>query len=210
MESPLINILIRTTKGREEEFKKCIDSIKNQTYKNIRVIVCTDDRDRVQSIGNLLGRSFRKYTYFYVPPTNIPYHWNFYCNNLKEHVDEGWFFYLDDDDMLLNDTVLRTISSWLHDPNTGIICQFMRGSKPKPSLSAPNAMGRLIDPKVDIVRGKIGGSCIFLHHSKKDLAHWDGKRAADYRFIKAIAERLPLYFVPRVVVQAGNNGRHGK
>jgi hypothetical protein len=96
-------------------------------------------------------------------------------------------------------------------PGTGYICQFLRGNKKKPPLPSPTPWLKWAEfPPSAVVRGKIGGSCIFLHHSQKNVANWDGKKAADYRFIKAVAEKIPLEFVPVVVVKAGNNGRLGK
>src|SRR5688572_1853060 len=99
---PLINILIRTTKGREKELEKCILSIAKQSYSNIKVIICCDDRENKlltpnhETINYAYGLE-GNLQYFFVTPTGIPYHWNFYCNNLKERVTDGWFFYLDDD-----------------------------------------------------------------------------------------------------------------
>jgi hypothetical protein len=169
------------------------------------------------------------YQLFCVENTGVPFHWNFYCNNLKQRVEEGWFFYLDDDDFLYDEYVLASISRHLNDPKEGIICQFNRGAQPKPEYDLGDLVrsdehgilfnGQLFETKAwgsfyvkpdSIVRGKIGGSCIFLHHSHKDIAHWDGKKAADYRFVKAVSEKIPLKFVPVVVVQAGNKGRKGK
>lgn len=232
MREPLINILIRTTKGREKEFEKCIDSIRTQTYKNINIIVCTDDHTFIVNgtISKVLDKVDCEHTIFNVEPTGVPFHWNFYCNNLKDRVEEGWFFYLDDDDYLANPYCLDNIAERLNDPRLGVICQFNRGVKAKPEFSIgdfyrsdnsgnilfngqaieTNTVGTFCVKPESIIRGKIGGSCIFLHHSHKDIAMWDGNRAADYRFIKAVSEKIPLKWVPIVVVQAGNKGRRGK
>lgn len=66
----------------------------------------------------------------------------------------------------------------------------------------------MIDPS-SLKMGKIGGSCIFLHHKQKNIADWKPHRAADYTFIKEVSEKLPLKFVKIVIVQTGNNGLHG-
>jgi len=42
MKNPLINILVRTS-NRPNFFAKCYQSIREQTYKNIRLIVSYDD-----------------------------------------------------------------------------------------------------------------------------------------------------------------------
>lgn len=212
---PLINILIRTTKGRGGELMDCLQSIAVQTYKNIHLIICMDDEQNFrecsdvngpfQQLMKLLG--IKTYEFFFVRPSGVKYHWNLYCNNLKERVTSGWFFYLDDDDTIRDPDSLEKMSHWLNRcmQGDGIICQFQRGNKLKPHYTAHGTF----HPS-EIVRGKIGGSCIFLHHSQKNVANWDGNRAADFRFIKAVSEKIPLEFVPVVVVKAGNNGRHGK
>jgi len=199
--SPLINILIRTAK-RPAEFRKCIQSVQEQSYKNVRLIVCTDDLDSLPYVQEELYYSRLKYELFTVASSGVPFHWNFYCNNLKSKVTAGWFFYLDDDDTIADSSRLEeAVTLGLVDTNAGYIFQFLRGSTRKPALD--------FNPS-EIRRGKIGGSCIFLNHAHKEIAHWDGRKAADYRFIKAVAQKLPLKFVPIVVVKAGNNGRHGK
>ena len=214
--APLINILVRTHL-RDIEFALCMNSIAKQTYKNVKVIVCTDSANESYAdttyqhyLEVIMDNRRLNYELFYVHPTGVPYHWNFYCNNLKERVTDGWFFYCDDDDALHRPTALEEIAQHLTDPSEGVICQFNRGSRAKPEYSGLTLVHGGYIQTESIVRGKIGGSCIFLHHSQKDIANWDGQRAADYRFIKAVAEKIPLKFVPVVVVQAGNNGRHGK
>jgi hypothetical protein len=213
MDGPLINILVRTTKGRDTEFRKCVKSVCDQTYKNKHLIIITDDKDRMPMYPPLTATGVTCQL-LYVAPTGVPFHWNFYCNNLKERVTDGWFFYCDDDDFLYSPTVLEDIAPHLTNPSDAVICQFNRGVHAKPvydycELFSRSNGSNYIKPSA-IVRGKIGGSCIFLHHSQKDIAHWDGQRAADYRFIKAVSEQIPLKFVPKVVVQAGNKGRRGK
>jgi hypothetical protein len=150
-----------------------------------------------------------RFNVFDVESDGQPYHWNLYCNRLKEKVYDGWFFFLDDDDWLSKSTSLAAISSYLNNPEEALIFQFFRGRRPKP-LDPPVRTTDNGDMYLtEVIRGKIGGSCIVLHHSKKHLADWDGERAADYRFIKAISQTMPLRFVPIPFVQAGNNGRHG-
>ena len=136
------------------------------------------------------------------PQLQLDHYWNLYCNELKSQVNEGWFFYLDDDDYLYDNNSLERIAQHLTNPNEGVICQFIRNGKPKPN-------NQLIEQK-RIEKGRIGSPSLFLHSSQKDIANWDGHRAADYRFIRDVAAKLPMKFVPVVVVQTGNNGLHGK
>lgn len=167
--NPLINILIRVS--RPEQLVKCVESVFNQTYGNWEI------KEHVET-GKM----------------SLPFHYNLYCNNLKELITDGWFFYLDDDDVLLNGNVLTNISKHLTDPNTAIICQFLRGTRPKPSDILMNTK--------QIVRGKIGLPCIFLHHSKKHIADFVATEDADYRFIKEVASKMKVKFVKQVVVSS--------
>lgn len=198
----MINVLIRHTKGRKEELKKCLQSIADQTYQDLNVIICTDDEEFVlpPDILNGIPREV-----FYTPSDGIPFHWNLYCNQLKDRVENGWFFYCDDDDWLVDKHCLKKLSPHLLYPYQAVICQFMRGIRRKPDYRQAFQM----KPE-HIIRGKIGGSAIFLHHTQKNVANWDGQRAADFRFIRDVVAKIPMVFVPIPVVQAGNNGRKGK
>ena len=198
----MINVLIRCS--RPKEFRHCMETVREQTHKNIRVIASLDDQRYESAIRKILQKSRLDHDLILVHRTGKAYGWNLYCNELKARVTEGWFFYLDDDDCLSDPYCLSIISHQLSEDH-GIMCQFLRKNKPKPEINEAFWM-----KPDDIVRGRIGGSCIFLHHTHKDLGQWDDERAADYRFIKQVSERLPLKFIPHVVVKALNNGRHGK
>ena len=201
----MINILIRHSEGRKEELKRCIASIQNQLYKSLHLIVSADSEVAHQSVFDILEPAGLSYQIVRVQNTSVPFHWNFYCNNLKEHVTSGWFFYLDDDDTLVDSYCLKQISTHLIYPYQAVICQFLRKGKPKP---IGQYAGKMLPDQV--IRGKIGGSCIFLHAMNKNIAHWDGQRAADFRFIRDVSMKLPMLYVPIPVVRAENNGRKGK
>jgi len=200
----MINILIRHTRGRTDEFCRCLASIKEQVYKDVNLIVSIDGAD--ESVALLaLEVSGLKYEWFKPVSNGKAFGWNLHCNDLKAKVTNGWFFYLDDDDTLIDKWCLWQISTHLVYPYQAIICQFMRGARLKPRYTS----AMIMKPE-HVIRGKIGGSCIFLHCIHKDVANWDGAKAADYRFIKAVGAKLPLVYVPIPVVKAGNMGRKGK
>lgn len=195
MQSPLINVLIRTS-HRPGLFRKAVESIKNQTHQNTRIIVGFDSE---QSLTYTRGFE----AYLMDPGTNKEDHyWNLYCNQLKSRVNGGWFFYLDDDDYLYSTKSLENIAKYLTNPDEGVICQFLRNGRPKPA--------QLLMDQKRIEKGRIGAPCLFLHSSKKDIANWDGERAADYRWIRDVAAQIQMKFVNVVVVEAGNNGLHGR
>ncbi len=164
---PLINILTRSHRPRK--LGACEHSVSVQTYQN--------------------------YHHWIYHSSLMPgFAYNLLCNNLKSMVKDGWFFFLDDDDVLVDPSALSRIASHLYDCDVAVICQFLRAGKPKPSDA-------LIDSK-SIVRGKIGMPCIFLHAKWKDLVDFGDTEDADYLFIKAVSERLPVKFVKEVIVNS--------
>lgn len=200
---PTINVLIRN-KYRPELLGRCLHSVKEQTVaKSLNVIICSDsyiaEADAKEKTENFPSKVSLIDAEIDV---NYPFYWNLYSNQLKNLVTEGWFFFLDNDDFLFSKTSLETISAKLTNPEKGVVCQMLRRSRPKPPMD-------FIENK-KVVKGKIGAPCLFLHHSKKDIANWDGYKAADYRWIKDVEKVLPLKFVPIVVVQTGNNGLKGQ
>lgn len=197
---PLINILIRN-KYRPQLLRRTLESIVNQGYPALRIIMCSDTDEALSDGSEALISTGIRYSHFLVHPTGDDHYWNLYCNQLKKEVYDGWFVFLDNDDYLRPGS-LKEIAQHLDDPAQGVICQFIRNKRPKPNDT-------LIRNK-KILKGLIGGSCIILHQTHKYLAEWQSGPAADYRFIKAVSEKLPLKFVPVVVAIAGNGGLHGK
>jgi hypothetical protein len=55
----------------------------------------------------------------------------------------------------------------------------------------------------------IGGGCLCLHHSFKDVADWLPHAGADYNWIKAVTDKVPTRFVP-LVLQIAENKNNGK
>jgi hypothetical protein len=192
--TPLINILIRN-KYRPQEFARCIESVNKQTYDNVRVIICYDSPE-----AYVLSKGRGDYEFEVTPQPKHSHYWNLYCNDLMNKVWDGYFMFCDNDDTLIDSQALTRIVPYL--TGDGVICQFLRNGRPKPS-------DKLIRDK-RIERGRIGGGSLILHSKHKDIAQWDGEKGADYRWIKAVSEKVSLEFVPIVVQVAGNNGGHGR
>jgi len=200
---PLINVLIRN-KYRPELLGRCLHSVREQTIvKNLNVIICCDSEEaRKDAEKQTENDSFNVRIIDAEIDRNYPFYWNLYSNQLKNLVNEGWFLFLDNDDFLFSRLSLETISTKLTNPEEGVICQMLRKGRPKPPQD-------FIENK-KIVKGKIGAPCLFLHHSKNNIANWDGYKAADYRWIKDVEKVLTLKFEPIVVVRTGNNGLKGQ
>lgn len=198
--SETISILIRN-KYRPELFQRCIQSIACQTYKDVNVIVASDTSEGYDNSKDVLKDTELSFKCFgTIPQKEYPAYWNLYCNELKERVNEGYFFMCDNDDFLASPTVLQELSEHLT-PDSGIICQFLRNGRPKPD-------DRLIRQR-RIIKGRIGGGSLVLHHSHKNLGDWTGEVAADFVYIKTISEKIPLKFIPLVlqITDQKNNGK---
>lgn len=205
MSAPIISLLIRTS-GRPQQFANCIRSIVSQTYPaaNVKLVVGIEDDDSRDYVFGLLPHATHAVSLIKcAPDKSHPYYWNLHCNTLKEHVSAGWLMFLDDDDRLYKNSALSNIARYCDErhPETGLVFQFARGSYVKPSY--PMMIGRRI------VKGMIGGGCMVLHHSQKNVADWDGQEAADYRWLKQLEASIPLKFIPIVTQQAGPR-QHGK
>lgn len=193
----MINILVRTS-YRPELFKRAIDSIYGQTYSNFKIIVSYDDDRALEYIPD----GFEKVRVY--SDKTLPFFYDNYCNSLKELVTGGWFFFMDDDDILYDTNALQKLSKHLIG-TCGIICQFNRNGKLKPS----NELIRVRK----IIRAKVGMPCLILHHSQKNVAHFDGSvGAADFHWIKAVSRKVRLKFVPIALVYADrrSNGSTGE
>lgn len=191
---PLINILIRTS-YRPTQFARCMESITCQTYRNIRVVVGFDNLRALEYIPKGIERQM-----VYADKT-LPYFYDVYCNQLKLNTEMGWFFFLDDDDVLSSPTVLQQLSEHLHAFNSAIICQFLRRGIPKP---ADNYIRKGV-----IWEGKIGLPCLVLHSKYKELSSLDGQKAGDYRYIKEVTDQVHTKFITLPLVSAGPRG-HGQ
>ncbi len=180
----LINILIRTS-FRPLGFARALKSIQNQTHKDIRIIVSYDNHnalryipDEIEKIKVVRGVG----TYFY----------DAYCNELKAQVKEGFFLFLDDDDYLRNSKVIEELIPHLL-PGRGLLVQLKRGDRIRPEMGL-------------IESGKIGMPCLMLHHSHKDLGDIPPTGQGDYYWIKEVASKLEIRFVPIIVVCSDKRG----
>lgn len=210
MHNPLINILIRVSRPRL--FERCLSSVLSQTYTNIRCVFHTDNPMSYTAVLNakataenlIVWDNINRYKVikFHSHIPLIKYQWNLYVNTLKKEVEDGYWFIMDDDDYLSDKDILTKLVRHLQDEPDGLVVQFLRNGKPKPN-------NHLIATK-SIRLGLIGGGCLVLHSKHKDVADWDGERAADYRWIKSVSEKVKLKFIPLVLQVAGNNGLHGR
>lgn len=183
-----INILIRAHK-RINDLRRCVESIRTQTYKDINIIASYEDES---DLGMLIDLGITDI--HYVRYKRVNYFYNLYCNDLKSKVNEGWFFFLDSDDTLIDKYCVENLIPHLTNPNEAIICQFKRLVKLKPT-------NEQID-KREIVCGNIGMPCIVLHHSQKNISNFNDSSNSDYTFIKDVSQLIPTKFIKHILVHS--------
>lgn len=172
----MINILVRTS-NRPNEFKKCIDSITNQTYENFRIICCYDDLKSKDYVSKITDKRMES---FYIKLNNCyHYKYNLYCNFLLNKVKDGWIMFLDDDDMLSSNTVLEIIMKYSFNKKNLIFWKVLI----KDQIIYPNNLN-------NINIGEIANSGFCFHSSFKNYSNWECKRGSDYLFIKKLQSKV--------------------
>lgn len=161
-----------------------------KTYASIPAginVICSYDDERALSYIPAHLQKVRVYKH------DAQFWYDNYCNDLKRLVTSGYFAFLDEGDVILPNS-LTILAKHLKGSN-GVICQFSRAGKLKPSA--------LHIRQRQILRGKIGMPCLFLRHDLASLVDFDvSVGAADYHWIKAVSRRVNLKFIPLPVVYA--------
>jgi glycosyltransferase involved in cell wall biosynthesis len=192
MRQPLINILTRTS-NRPIGFKKNVDNIRNQTYKNINHIICTDDKNSIQYIEE---NGFKDYLFLDRnniikkdncpnPQTGVYSPHNLYFNHMIKKVTDGWVIYLDDDDTFTDLTIVEKIVDEINknDEDTLIYWRMIYSN----GRTLPVNMGGNSLP----ILGGIGGSCFTFHSKYNNIAMWDSWKCGDYRLICKLHNKIP-------------------
>jgi hypothetical protein len=183
---PMINILVRTS-GRPKYFEGCIESIYNQTYKNWNIIVGVDDSESQKYVQPTKSRMI-KYNYSNVvniePPKNEEYgmyfKYNLYLNDLQNEVKYGYIIYLDDDDMLSDNSSLEKLTNNISNDDQFFI---WRVQFPDRLVPSDNNFGK--EPKLKDISG-IGFA--FNHKYK---INWEPFKRGDYRVAKHLYNNIP-------------------
>lgn len=202
---PLINIITRTS-GRPNSFKRCRDSIKGQTYQNIRHIVSIDslaDKSYVEISGAefffIDKEKTEKIADIPNPNTGKRFIYNLYFNTLIEKINEGWILILDDDDYLIDNNSIQSMVNEIKS-NTDLLIFQMKYPTGNllPPLTEMNAKPRL---------GRIGSPCILVHSGIAKTIKWDGWKCGDYRFISKVWDKTKdKRYIKRPLIMLGGAG----
>jgi len=177
--SPIINILIRNT-YRPKYFQKCIKSVLSQSYNNYKIIMCYDDDNCLEYLNDYMNHE--KMEIFKVSDVDKTqeYFYNLYCNELLEHVKDGWIIFLDDDDMFTNDNALLKISSIMKNEDNILLW--------KVKLSENIIVYPRNINKINIQDITTCGLC--FHSKFKDLSKWEAQRGSDWIYFEQLFRKI--------------------
>lgn len=175
-----INILIRTCL-RPTYFKKCIESILSQQYHNYAIHIAYDRHESYEYIAPYESSNLNVSSY-YINKDNVSqqkYRFNLYCNDLMDHVQDGFIIFLDDDDMFTHSHVLQMINDRLVNEETIVLWNF---SRPDSEICPSSA------PKVYL--GGIDTSCVCFHSKWKRFSRWPDRQCGDFIFYSRLMKNL--------------------
>jgi len=187
----VFNILVRTS-GRPNYYKRCIESIRRQTYSNFKIIVSYDDEQTFDYVK-------RSHPDFYVKVKRQPIPsprplifdpfvgrrrmlspYNLYFNKMIGLCQNGYIIFLDDDDMFADSDALFLLYRNIKSENDLV---FWRVGFPNNRVLPPdNVFGGRPQP------AKLA-SCGFSFH-KKHWLNWDEWTYGDYRIAALLYERI--------------------
>jgi len=192
-------ILIRTS-NRPKMFKKCIDSILNQTYHNYYIYICYDDESSLTYLKDYDNHHLITYFPIHVD-SNQRYKFNLYCNQLLDKVNDGYIMFIDDDDRFIGPRVLELLNYNIGF-NKIITWRFLR----------PDMLVYLKDLDNEIILGEIDTASVCFHHSLKDKSRWDDEQYGDYRFYKTLFSACPRNLkisIPYTLISTQFNNKIG-
>lgn len=205
---PLINILIRTSE-RPIYFKDCINSIYNQTYKNINIIVGFDTKNSEDYVlkekCRQIKHDYSNISEYPKPPNSgeeygkffIP---NLYMNDLQEQVKDGYIMYIDDDDVFQDKDSLMTIVNNIKTPDDILFwkVKFIHKVIPSDNLfGKPPALSQ-----IDTVG--------FMFPNKYKV-QWEAFTNGDYRVAKKLYDVVPnKIYINSILTTSQRDVRKGR
>ena len=185
---PNIFILIRCC-YRPNYFKQCIETIINQTYKNITIIISYDDENCLEYlneyINNYENNNLSIQLFKVEKDISKDCFYNLYCNELlnKVPVDKNnWIMFLDDDDKFQYNTALENIISNINSSNDFIFWKFIYNDG---NIIGPNNYNEL---QCDI----IANSTYLFNSIYKNYSSYELTQIGDFEFIKKFKENTSL------------------
>jgi hypothetical protein len=187
-----VYILIRTSR-RPEYFRRMMETVKSQTYKNIVTIVHSDDpRDNY-----IEGDVIIKGTAYGPEYGNGPY--NLYNNRLLKAIPggSGWYHFIDDDDEYAAPDVIE---------------KFVNASKRDHiNIARVVRWNGVVFPKDWGKQCSYQTECFFLHTDHKSKAKWWAHLGGDHDYSKKLTRILPQNWIDNLTVCRAQTGKgHGR
>jgi hypothetical protein len=130
--------------------------------------------------------------------------YNAYLNKLIDQVKGGWIFILDDDDYLVNNSIMERFVTHLTDDNMIYFVKMQWSSGriiPSPENFSRN----------QIVRKDIGMPCFIFHAKHKHKLSFQPIKQGDYHFITKLTGIVKRHrWVDMILTQIGNTGAYGQ
>jgi len=184
-------VLMRTS-NRPMFFEKCYESIKKQTYKNIILIVHSDDPTDKYVKGDIIIRSE-------LQPSNGSGYYNLYNNKLLAAIPKkakGWYHFIDDDDCYADNFVIERLVD--------------NAKKDCVNVGKSQRRDGVIYPKRWKNQKSFQTECFFLHTEHKDKAQWWERRGGDHAYSKQLTAIMPINWIDMLICIAQAGKGYGK
>lgn len=170
-----------------------METIKEQTYKNIVTIIYSDDPRDDYVTGDIIIKG----TIYEKSLGDATY--NLYCNDLLRNIpnEDGWIYFLDDDDELTTpDAIGRIIKKC--DRNAVNAFKVSRNN------------GKIVPEKWQSQRS-FQTECFIIHTDHKLKASWWSHKGGDHHFTKQLTKVLPINWIDGDIVCKAQTGKgYGK
>jgi uncharacterized protein (UPF0297 family) len=206
MGQPLINILTRTS-NRPKFFKRCVESVQNQTYENVKHIVSYDNENDLNYIKNYGHLTLVKIDRDKIikedesinPNTGIYSPHNLYFNEMFKFVNDGWIIILDDDNIFSKKNSLEIISKFLINEESLVLWQIEHINH---NTIPPN----FLLGKQPII-GTIDSGCFSFNIKNLGNIKWDGWKCGDFRFIEKMYNKIKNRItIPQTLIKIDSVG----
>mgnify|MGYP001457289902 CR=1 FL=1 len=207
MQNNEVNVsVIIPTYNRPVMLKRAVDSVVNQTYKNVEIIVVDDNSDNTPArfeTENLMAQYRNESTITYIKhATNRN---GAAARNTGIKVAKGDFVsFLDDDDYYLPDKIARQYSFLMQNPDCmGVYCARIQNGKTVPATLS----GDLTREMMCMSFTPTTPSLMFRKVAVVELNGFDEtyQRHQDYEFLLRYFKKYPIAVINDVLVVIGDN-----
>lgn len=191
-----VYILIRTS-GRPVFFKRMMESVKAQTYKNIITIVHTDDPRDDYVEGDIIIKGHAYSRDYGTGPYNL------YMNRLLKAIPDGpgWYHFIDDDDEYFDENAIATLvkNAKRDHVNVGRVIRWNGVVFPK-QKSWNNRSRESFQTEI-----------FFMHTDHRLRAKWWANKGGDHYYSKQLTKVLPINWIEDLIICKAQEGKgHGR